>query len=122
MYLTFEEFKANAPDSEINEDEFNRLESRSEDAVNSLTFNRIVAKGFENLTAFQQMIVKKSMLLHLDFLHENADFLESLIAGYSISGVSINFDRSRICTAYGVTTSTEVVNTLKQSGLMYRGV
>lgn len=120
MYLTFDEYKKNNPDTAITEDEFTKLESRAEDAINSLTFNRI--SDFEKLTAFQQLIVVKSMILHINFLLENAEILESPIAGYSISGVSINFDKSHIRTVSGVTTSDEVISTLMQSGLMYRGI
>ena len=90
--------------------------------IDSLTFNRIVGAGFENLTEFQQDIIKEAVQLHAEFCYDNADLLDSPLAAYAINGVSMSFDKSKIVTIGGVTTSNEVYSLLMQTGLCYRGL
>lgn len=102
-----------------------QLESRIRRAchdIDSLTYNRIVKAGFENLTEFQQGLIKEAVQLHMDFCYDNAELLDSPLAAYSINGVSMSFDRSKIVTIGGVTTSSEVYSLLIQTGLCYRGI
>ncbi len=91
-------------------------------AVDGFTFNRIVKAGFENLTVFQQGLIREAVRLHADFVYDNADLLESPLSSYSISGISMSFDRSKIVTINGVTTTSEVYGLLMQTGLCYRGL
>lgn len=117
MYLDPDEYTGDIPEDE--------LESALRNAcrvVDSLTFNRIVKAGFENLTKFQQELVKDAVWLHADFAYDNAELLNSPLSSYSISGVSMSFDRSKIVTVGGVTTTSEVYNLLMQTGLCYRGL
>ena len=89
-------------------------------AVDGFTFNRIVKAGFENLTVFQQELIKEAVRLHADFVHDNADLLESPLSAYSISGVSMSFDRSKIVTVNGSTTKRKFYVLSLQTGLCYR--
>lgn len=117
MYLNPDDYSGDIPQQE--------LESPLRKAchvVDSLTFNRIVKKGFENLTEFQQELIKEAVQLHADFAYDNAELLNSPLSSYSISGVSMSFDRSKIVTVSGVTTTSEVYNLLMQTGLCYRGL
>jgi len=117
MYLNPDEYKGEIPE--------NQLETalrKACRAVDSLTFNRIVKAGFENLTEFQQKIVKEAVQLHADFCYTNSELLESPLSSYSISGVSMSFDRSKVVTVGDVTTSSEVYSLLMQTGLCYRGL
>lgn len=61
MYLTFAEFQTLCPDSSITEQQYNALENRAESDIDTLTFNRITAIGFDNLTAFQQDKVRLAL-------------------------------------------------------------
>lgn len=87
-----------------------------------LTFNRIVKAGFENLTKFQQELIKDSVRIHANFAHDNAELINSPLNSYSISGVSMSFDFSKIITVGGVITTSEVYDLLMQTGLCYRGL
>ena len=58
----------------------------------------------------------------MDFCYENAELLESPLSAYSINGVSMSFDKSKIVRVGGVTTSSEVYGLLMQTGLCYRGL
>lgn len=117
MYLNPDEYSGDIPKEELE----SLLEYASR-AVDSLTFNRIVAKGYENLTTFQQGLIKEAVRLHADFCYNNAELLESPLSSYSISGVSMSFDRSRVLQIGSVTTTSEVYGLLMQTGLCYRGI
>ena len=117
MYLDPDEYSGDIP-----KDELEKCLRAARRAVDSLTFNRIVKKGFDYLTDFQQELVKEAVKLHADFAHDNAELLNSPLSSYSISGVSMSFDRSKIVTIGGVTTTSEVYNLLMQTGLCCRGL
>lgn len=122
MYLTFKEFIEIFPESDMTAEQFQSLEERAEMQIDRLTFNRITASGFETLTDFQKDRVRRSVALQVKFINENSEVLDSVLSGYSISGVSMSFDKSRILNIGGVVTSSEVYAALMQTGLMYRGV
>ena len=90
--------------------------------IDSLTFDRIREKGFDKLTDFQQELIREAVTLHAEFCYDNAELLDSPISSYSINGVSMSFDRSKIVTVGGITTSSEVYNLLMQTGLCFRGL
>lgn len=96
MYLTFAEFQTLCPDSSITEQQYNALENRAESDIDTLTFNRITAIGFNNLTAFQQDKVRLALSQQTAFVFENAELLDSPLSSYSISGVSMSFDSSKV--------------------------
>lgn len=116
LYLEPDEYMGSIPQDELE----NRLRKAC-CAVDGFTFNRIVKTGFENLTEFQQELVREAVRLHADFIYDNADLLESPLSAYSISGVSMSFDRSKIVTVNSITTTSEVYGLLMQTGLCYRG-
>ncbi len=102
---------------------YNALENRAESDIDTLTFNRITAIGFNNLTAFQQDKVRLALSQQTAFVFDNAELLDSPLSSYSISGVSMSFDSSKVIINYcGVTTTRQVYNTLLQTGLCYRGL
>ena len=89
--------------------------------VDSLTFNRIVGKGFENMTAFQQEIIKQVTCKLADFEYENSEILQSVLSSYNINGVSMSFGNSlTITTLNGVTIPKDLYAYLSQSGLCCR--
>ena len=116
-YLPPEEYSGAIPAEEVEAS----LKRACRD-IDSLTFNRIVEKGFENLTEFQQELVKEAVKLHADFCYDNAELLDSPLASYAINGVSMSFDKSKIVTIGGVTTSSEVYGLLMQTGLCCRSL
>lgn len=91
-------------------------------AVDSLTFNRIQVKGFDNLTEYQQQIIREAVALHADFCYNNAELLESPLSSYSISGVSMSFDCTKVLRIGSVITTSEVYGLLMQTGLCFRGL
>ncbi len=91
--------------------------------IDSLTYNRIVAKGFENLTEFQQEVIKTVCFDMANFEYENVDLINSVLQNYSINGVSMQFGSSwNIAVINGVAIRRDTYNLLMQTGLCYRGI
>ena len=92
--------------------------------IDSLTFNRIVGKGFENLTPFQQEIVKECTCMMADFENTNASMINSLINSYSINGASISFsgECANCQLTNGVIVQKDTYAYLAQTGLTCRSL
>lgn len=89
--------------------------------IDSLTYNRIVGRGFLNLTSFQQEVIREVVCLQAEFEHENADEIESVLSSYSINGTSMSFGNSwNIFTQHGVAMRKDVYSMLCQTGLCCR--
>lgn len=86
--------------------------------IDELTFNRIQAQGFDNLTAFQRGLVEKATLLQAQYYDDYGIDMDGL-SGFNVSGLSMNFSDS--CSKpLGVSTAAYML--LKQTGLMSRVV
>lgn len=99
------------------EDLAKRLKEASQQ-VDMLTFNRIRGKGFDNLTSFQQSVIKEVICQHVDFVYENQDMIDSVLQSYSINGVSMSFGQSwNVEVINGVAMKRSTYELLKQTGL-----
>ena len=99
------------------EDLAKRLKEASQQ-VDMLTFNRIRGKGFDNLTSFQQSVIKEVICQHVDFVYENQDMIDSVLQSYSINGVSMTFGQSwNVEVINGVAMKRITYELLKQTGL-----
>lgn len=117
-YATENEYADLFPEAaEVSEDAL-RQASRH---IDSLTYNRIVQAGFENLTEFQQGIIKEVCCKQAQFEVENADIVDSVLSSYSINGVSMGFGAGwNIVTQNGVAMRRDVYSLLEQTGLCCR--
>lgn len=89
--------------------------------VDSLTYNRIVGRGFSNLTPFQQEIIQEVCCRQADFEHEYADEIESALQSYSLNGVSVSFGQNwNVHIQNGVAMRMDVYALLSQTGLCCR--
>lgn len=89
--------------------------------IDSLTYNRIVGRGFSGLTQFQQDIIKDVVCQQADFETENADEINSVLSSYSINGVSAQFGSSwNVFTDKGVAMKRDLYALLCQTGLCCR--
>lgn len=89
--------------------------------VDSLTYNRIVGQGFQNLTEFQQDVIKEVVCKQAEFEYNNVDMIESVLSGYSINGVSVQFGNSwNVYMDKGVVMQRDVYSLLCQTGLCCR--
>lgn len=93
------------------------LKSASSD-VDTFTYNRIVGAGFENLTKFQQNIIRDVVCELADFKFENKDILESVLNSYSINGVNMSFGQNwNLKIKNGIAIPMNLYNRLEQTGL-----
>lgn len=122
MYLTSTEFCNICPECDISEEQFSAILQRAESDIDTLTFNRITAEGIDGFTDFQRERIKRSTALQMKFIYDNSELLESPLSAYSISGVSMSFDKSKVVSLDGVITTRQVYNVLMQTGLCYRGL
>ena len=89
--------------------------------IDSLTYNRIVGRGFFNLTPYQKEIIKEVVFLQAEFYHENADEISTVLSSYSINGVSAQFGSSwNVFTDKGIAMRRDVYALLTQTGLCCR--
>ncbi|MDE7210490.1 MAG: hypothetical protein K2O03_03475, partial [Lachnospiraceae bacterium] len=89
--------------------------------IDSLTYNRIVGQGFSCLSRWQQEIVREVVCAQVDFEAENAELIESVLSGYSINGVSMQFGQSwNVYADKGVAIRRDNYSLLSQTGLCCR--
>ena len=89
--------------------------------IDVLTFNRIIKKGFENLTKYQQEIIKEVCCEHASFLSENREILKTYLYSYSMNGVSMNFGSSwNVLIESGVAIDRSLYERLCSTGLCCR--
>ena len=87
--------------------------------IDTLTYNRIVAIGFDNLTEYQQGIIKECECLMADWETENADYIDSMLSSYSLNGASMSFtgQSASATVVSGVAVSRDIYSHLQKCGL-----
>lgn len=113
-----EEYKTKF-NSKIEEKDFNKLYDHAISKINKLTFNRIVAKGFNNLTTFQQEKIRLALLYQIEYLEENG-LEEDNVSSYSVLDISINKDNSKETEASKLHMSSLAYDYLQETGLCTR--
>ena len=117
-YADLEYYKNEYKGSIIPDEELARQIDKASDQIDSMTYNRIVSIGFDNLTPFQQNKIKKAVCSQADFLYQYGPYLEMPLTGYSAGSISLSF--KPVEAGGDVKTSSEVMNLLKASGLTNR--
>ena len=102
----------------IPEDDVEKALKQASRHIDSLTYNRIVGRGFSNLTEFQQEIIEEVVCRQAEFEYENADEISSVLSSYSINGVSAQFGSSwNVMTDKGIAMRRDDYAFLSQTGL-----
>lgn len=102
-------------------DDMRRALRQASRHIDSLTYNRIVGRGFSNLTEFQQEIIREVTCQQAEFEYENADEISTILQSYSINGVSAQFGSSwNVFTDKGIAMKRDVYALLCQTGLCCR--
>lgn len=120
-YVRKEEYTEIYNGSVIPDEELEKALRQACRHIDSLTFNRIVAAGFDHLTAFQQETIKEVVCMQADFEYENADEINTILSSYSINGVSAQFGSSwNVFMEKGIAMKRDVYSLLTQTGLCCR--
>lgn len=102
----------------IPEAEIDRRLVRASDDVDSLTYNRIQAAGFDNLTVYQQEQVKKAACAQAEFLHQYGEFTDLPLKSFSAGSISLSLGE----VVNGVTASRTAIRYLGLTGLTSRRI
>jgi len=108
----------------INEDineQIMRLLEEASDQVDRLTYGRIRRKGFENLTEYQQEMIKKAVCYQAKFLADYGEYISSPLSGFSIGDVSLSFSDENQG-AGGIIADKKALDYLTQTGLTVRRI
>lgn len=121
-YVTEEYYRSEYGGTAIPEADLKKYLRTASRHIDSLTYNRIVGRGFSNLTEFQQEIIREVVCQQADFETENADMIASVLSSYSINGVSMQFGGSawNVFADKGVAMRRDTYAMLQQTGLCCR--
>lgn len=116
MYVDSNYYKTTYKGTVIPDDQLqNKLELAC-DNIDSLTYNSISAKGFSNLTPFQQDKIQKAVCYQADFLYQYGDYLNLPVDSYTAGSISLNLGQN----CNGIKVPNTVLHYLRQTGLTNR--
>lgn len=122
-YVDFNYYTDTYGGTVITAENASRAFQSASDTIDALTFCRIVERGFEALTAFQQGIIQRVACALAEWQIENADFLDSPYSSYSINGVAASWGNSQnVRNIGGTMIPARLYTELIKTGLCYRGV
>lgn len=121
MYADYEYYKDTYKGNLEEQDAVKALQKASRH-IDTLTYNRIEAMGFDALSEYQQWIVKECACLMADWETENKDYIESLLSSYSLNGASMSFtgNSANAVVVNGVAVSRDNYAHLQKSGFCCR--
>ena len=108
-------------------EERNRYLQEASEKIDSITFNRIVARGFDNLTQFQQEKVQMAVCYQAEYIYKNGynnEDKEDDITSYSVLDISVNVkdkSDSEKTQAEKEYMSEKAYDLINKTGLMTRG-
>lgn len=123
MYVDFEYYK-NTYKGTLEESDATKALNKASRHIDTLTYNRIVCVGFDNLTDYQQGIIKECACLMADWETENADYIDSMLSSYSLNGASMSFtgNSASAVVVSGVAVSRDIYSHLQKCGLCCRSL
>lgn len=117
-YATESYYESNYEGSLIPENSLRKFLIQASRHIDTLTYNRIVGRGFDNLTEFQKHVIQEVVCRQAEFEYENADEISSVLSSYSINGVSAQFGSSwNVFAGRGVAMKRDDYELLCQTGL-----
>lgn len=120
-YVTYDEYRERGG-TVLTAENANEYLNEASCRIDILTFNRIVVRGFNNLTPFQKRKVQNVVCKFADFLCENEDFINNYLSSYTINGVSVDFSKTiNLAECDGVLIPRVLLSELTTTGLCYRG-
>ena len=123
-YLTTDEYRAISTEPvQLDDAQLQKVIRDASRDVDNLTYNRIpAAGGLENLTPYQQELVKEATCQQVDFLGEYGEMLKNPLSSYGINGVSMAWDSTKTVQFGGVCTTNGAYALLQQTGLCCRAL
>lgn len=118
LYADEEYYKEEYGGTQIAADEIKKQLAKASRQVDTMTFCRIRSTGFDNLTQFQKEQIQYVTCRMAEFLYENEDELETMLASYSINGVSASFAIGHnMQKVQGILVRSDIYAELQKTGL-----
>ena len=123
MYADYEYYK-NTYNGTLEEADALKALNKASRHIDTLTYNRILEIGFNNLTEYQQGIIKECECLMAEWETENADYINSMLSSYSLNGASMSFSGNSATAQVvnGIAISREIYSHLQKCGLCTRSI
>ena len=122
-YVDFEYYSETYGGKIITAEDAPKLLQNASNAVDTLTYCRIVSRGLAALTEFQRGIVQRVVCALAEWQSENADILDNPYNSYSINGVAASWGKSvGVRTINGILIPNTIYSELVKTGLCYAGV
>lgn len=105
------------------DDEINRLLERGSEYIDHQTYNRIILNEFDNLSPFQQDMIKRANSAYVEYALNNQEFenVSPVNTAFSLGDLSMG----GVTNARDFNASTKPVrclNFLNRTGLTYKGI
>lgn len=117
-YVDYDYYK-NTFGGTLDETTVTKLLEESSDQVDRLTYGRIRKKGFNNLTEYQQELIKKAVCYQAEFINAYGEYLNMPISGYSAGDISLTFNKDNQG-AGGIIADKKTLDYLSQTSLTTR--
>ena len=122
LYINKEYYLNEFKGTMIPENDVENFLELAQEKIDSITYNRIVALGFENLTEFQRNKISKAICYQAEYIAENGYNNEnkSDISSYNVLDISINLkekDASQKTNADNLCMSEIAYDFVKKTGL-----
>ena len=96
LYVDKEYYLNKFKGKQIPENDVEEYLELSQEKIDSITYNRIVAIGFNNLTEFQKEKISKAICFQAEYIFKNGynDEDNRNISSYSVLDISVSVDNS----------------------------
>lgn len=96
LYVDKKYYSDNFNGNKLPEDEIEKYLKLAQEKIDSITYNRIVAIGFINLTNFQQEKIRDAICYQAEYIYANGYNNEDNrdVSSYSVLDISVRVDNS----------------------------
>lgn len=103
----------------LSDDEIDKYLKLAQEKIDSITFNRIVKIGFNNLTNFQKEKISKAICCQAEYVKRNGYNNEENrdISSYSVLDISVSVDSSKKSIAQKLSMSEIAYDYVHKTGL-----
>lgn len=115
-YADADYYKDTYKGTTIPDDDIERELARASSDIDSMTYNRIVARGFDNLSSFQQEQVRKATCAQAEFLNQYGELADLPLKSFSAGSISMSLGEE----VNGVMASKAALRYLNSTGLTSR--
>ena len=96
LYVNKEYYSNEFNGNKIPDKEIEKYLKLAQEKIDSITYNRIIAVGFDNLTEFQKEKIKEAICYQAEYIYTNGYNSEDNrdITSYSVLDISVSVDNS----------------------------